>query len=237
MLVKKNYEYSPSYGFIKREFKRFNDNKLFKELTAFYISLKSIKLWYGTPAKGDDYLDTKAILGIECGYKLMDGKLIKAEKHCAKIESNDVDTKELSLENDDFFSKFHICFDDVVTYIKLESYKGKVIELGNYDEKFKKTISFNDSVNPHVIQYFYGFYDDFALRAVGFQHIPKIRMYIFASISILRLRHIIKTDENQKEYWSKDDNLSKLDIGMKALIKTVFLPDAPFSTVFKYLVG
>jgi len=62
-------------------------------------------------------------------------------------------------------------------------------------------------------------------------------MYIFASISILRLRHIIKTDENQKEYWSKDDNLSKLDIGMKALIKTVFLPDAPFSTVFKYLVG
>ena len=236
-MEERKYESTPSYGFIMKDYKRFNDKQLFKGRTYLFAILKSIKIWYGTPAKGDINLTEKAILGIECGYKILEGKAIKSEMHSGKIESNDVETESLELKEDDFFCKFHICFDDIITYIKLESYKGKVIEKGKYDEKLNREISFNADKNPHVIQYLYGFYDDYGLRAVGFQHVPKINMFVLSLISILRLRHQVKTDKKKRDYWSNENNLKDLDIGMKAIAKCAFLPDGPFSTIFKYCVS
>ncbi len=231
------YETSPSYGFIRKEFTRFNDGNLFPGKSYLFSSLKKIKLWYGTPAPGDPNLDKKSILAIECGYKVLEGKPKLAEKHGGKIESNDIIVKELELQDDDFFSKFYICFDDIITYIKLESHKGKILEIGQYEKEFDRTISFNTDKYTHVIQTFYGFYDEYALRAVGFRHVPKIYMLGFNLITILRFRHIIKNDTNKKDFWSDENNLNKLDTGMRAIARMIFLPDNPFSSVFKYCIG
>ena len=62
-------------------------------------------------------------------------------------------------------------------------------------------------------------------------------MFILNLINILRFRHKIRTDMNEKDYWSEEKNLEKLDIGMKAIVKLVFLPDSVFSVVFKFCLG
>jgi len=231
----KRYEYTPSYGFIRKEFTRFNDSKLLKGKSPFFTILKKIKLWYGTPKKQDKYLDySKVILGIECEYRALGEKTIKVDRHCAKVDSDDVEVKELNLDNNDFFCKFSICSDDIIYYIKLESYKGKVIEIGQFYENISKNPTFNEAKYPHIIQTFYGFYDDIGLRALGFNHTPKLYLYIINSIGILKLRHVIKHNEERKKYWSDEKNINNLDIGMKAIAKLVFLPDMPFASVFKY---
>ncbi len=234
-MEERRYESSPSYGFIRKEYKRFNDIKHFNGIEYLFVFLKKIKLWYGTPAKGDNNLDTKAILGIEAEYRVINRKTVKAESHLSKIESNDIQTKELSLKNDDYFTKIYICCDDIISYIKLESLKGEKIELGSLDEKLLKKISFNDAKNPHVIQYFYGFIDDYGLRALGFRHVPKASLLIMNQYDIFRFRHLIKQDEKKKEFWENKDNLKDLDTSMKAIAKLVFLPDSLFSFIIKFL--
>lgn len=236
-MEERKYEFSPSYGFIRKEYKRFNDKHLFKLKSYLFSFLKKIKIWYGTPAKGDNNLNTKAVLGIECTYKIIEGKLMKPQTHRGKIESNDVIVEQLELKDDDFFKKFYVCYDDIISYMKLESFKGKVIEVGKYDEKLIRKGSFNEEKNPHIIQFFYGFYDNFGLRAVGFLHVPKINMLVVNLLSILRLRHLIKNNNQKKEYWSIENNLKKLDFECKAIIKCVYLPDSIFSIIFKFLVG
>ena len=236
-MEERSYEYTPSYGFIRKDYNRFNDKKLFKGKLYLFAILKKIKLWYGTPIQGDNNLEKKVILGIECKYSILGGQKITAKSHCGKLGSDDIEVKELELKENDFFNKFYICSDDIITYIKLESYQGKKIELGEYDEKLNRKVVFNEEKNPHVIQSFYGFYDDYGLRALGFQHIPKIKMLVLNLIILLRLRHQVKNDMKKKEYWSNKKNLEQLDNGMKAIIKSVFLPDVPFSHIFKYCVG
>ena len=237
-MEERRYESSPSYGFIRREYTRFNDTKLFQGKSYLYAFVKKIKLWYGTPAKGDINLRTKVILGIECEYKLLNGTIIKGERHISKLESDDIIIKELELKDeDDFFTKFNVCFDDIITYIKIESFKGKILEVGNCDNNLLKIASFNDAKYPHIIQIFYGFKDDYGLRALGFKHVAKVYMLILYLIDILRLRHKIKNDIKIKEFWEDPNNYEKLDFTMKTIFKMVLLPDFPFSTVFRFCVG
>ena len=231
------YELTPSYGYIQKEYKRFNDTKLFKDRSYLFAFLKKIRIWYGTPAKGDIDLNSQVILGIECEYRILEGNIIKGERHIGKIVSDDVEVKELELKEDDYFYQFFVCFDDIIKYIKLISIKGHIIEIGNYDEKLNIKASFNEDKNPHVIQSFYGFYDDYGLRAVGFQHVPKVSMYVLRLIGILRLRHQIKTDMKIRDYWLDENNLKQLDIEMRVIVQSAFLPDGPFSTIFKYWVS
>ena len=231
------FESSLTYGFIQKNFTKFNDSELFQGNIVLFSILKKIKLWYGTPAKGDDNLNTKAILGIECQYKFLDNKVKKGERHIGSIVSNDVVVKELELSGDDFFTKFYICFDDIITYLKLISYKGKTIELGDYDPKFVRHLTFNEASNPHAIQTFYGFYDKFGLRAIGFKHVTKIKLMLMNYISILRLRHLIKHDSTKNDYWSNENNTKKLNDEMKAVAKLVYLPDIPFISIFKFMIG
>ena len=227
-MEERKYELSPSYGFIKREYIRFDDTILFSGKSYLFAFVKKIKLWYRK----------RVILGIECEYKLLNGTIIKGERHVSKLESDDIFVKELELKDeDDFFSKFYICFDDIISYVKIESHQGKIIEVGDCDNNLLKISSFNDAKYPHIIQIFYGFKDDCGLRALGFRHVPKVYMLILNLIDILRLRHKMKCDNKIKEYWEGKNNYEKLDLGMKAIFKMVLLPDSPFSAVFRYCVG
>ena len=237
-MEKRHFESSPSYGFIKREYNRFNDLKLFKGKQYLFSILKKIKLWYGTIGEADDHLlVTKAVLAVECTYKILDGKEVKSQRYGGLIKANDIDTKEKELQKGDYFTNFSVCFDDIITYIKFESFMGQTIEIGDCDPNTLKVINFNKVHGPHVIQILHGFYDNKGIRALGFRHVARINMFVANLMYILRIRHKIKTNEKEKEHWSDENNLKKLDNGMKAIVKCCFLPDAPFSIVFKYCLG
>ena len=227
-MEERKYESSPSYGFIRKEYKRFNDIKLFPGKSFLFAFVKKIKLWYRT----------NVVLGIECEYKLLNGAIIQGERHLSKLESDDIFVKEIELkDDDDFFSKFYICFDDIINYIKIESHLGKIIEVGVCDYNLLKIASFNDAKYPHMIQIFHGFKDDNGLRALGFKHVPKVYMLILNLIDFLRLRHKMKCDNKIKEFWIDKNNYDKLDLAMKAIVKMVLLPDSPFTSVFRFCVG
>ena len=230
-MEEKIYETSPSYGRIEKEYNRFNDKKIFKGRSYLFASLYKIKIWYGTPAYK---YGSKAILGIECWYKSFGQKRLGSERHLSPIESNDVQTKELELKDNDFFSKCYMCIYDVISYLKFQSYKGASIELGEKTDL--KNISINERPKPHIIQYLFGYFDNHGLRALGFRHAPRFDMLIMNNISILRLRHMIKHDSKKNEYWSNEDNLKKLSLPMRAIAKLVYLPDYPFSVVYQFFL-
>jgi hypothetical protein len=230
------YETSPSYGFIKKDYKRFNDKSQFNGRSYLFAGISKIKIWYGTPVKSpdNDNKNDKAILGIECWYKSMGQKIKDSVRHIGTIQSSDVVTKELELKENEFLSKCYISYDSIIRYIKFVSNKGTPIELGNSTNQ--QSLSINEREKAHIIQYLFGFYDDCGLRALGFRHAPRIKMIIMNNIGILRLRHLIKTDAKQKEYWSKEENLQKLDEPMRAIAKLAYLPDYPFSIIYQFFL-
>ena len=140
----------------------------------------------------------------------------------------------MKLKENEFLSQCYISYDSIIRYIKFVSNQGNRIELGNCTNQV--SLSINEREKAHIIQYLFGFYDDCGLRALGFRHAPRVKMIIMNNIGILRLRHLIKTDEKQKEYWSKEENLQNLDVPMRAIAKLVYLPDFPFSVVYQYFL-
>ena len=226
---------SPSYGMIESSKSiRFNDMKLFTAKTYFFTKLKKIKVWYGTPSDISKAERRKVVLGIEAEYKLLKSKPIR---NLGKISSYDVITSEVKLkDNTDFFTKLYLCVEDVITYIKLMTKKGNVLEVGQCDNKTKKEISLNNDKDPSIIQTLHGYYDNTGLRALGARYIQANRFYFLNNMDILIIRYKIKVDKKFKEKWEKEENLKKLDIGMRAIIKLSKLPDNTFGTIFKYMM-
>ena len=226
---------SPSYGMIESgKSIRFNDMKSFKAKTYFFTKLKKIKVWYGTPSDISKAERHKVVLGIEAEYKLLKSKPIR---NLGKISSYDVITSEVKLkDNTDFFTKLYLCVEDVITYIKLMTKKGNVLEVGQCDNKTKKEISLNNDKDPSIIQTLHGYYDNTGLRALGARYIQANRFYFLNNMDILIIRYKIKVDKKFKEKWEKEENLKKLDIGMRAIIKLSKLPDNTFGTIFKYMM-
>ena len=226
---------SPSYGMIESSKSiRFNDMKSFKAKTYFFTKLKKIKVWYGTPSDQSKAERHKVVLGIEAEYKLLKSKPIR---NLGKISSYDVITSEVKLkDNTDFFTKLYLCVEDVITYIKLMTKKGNVLEVGQCDNKTKKEISLNNDKDPSIIQTLHGYYDNTGLRALGARYIQANRFYFLNNMDILIIRYKIKVDKKFKEKWEKEENLKKLDIGMRAIIKLSKLPDNTFGTIFKYMM-
>ena len=234
MSKKTNYfESSPSYGLIRNKFKRFNDLELFTGKSYLFTRLNKIKIWYGSSPNA---INKKAILGIEANYRLANKNNETLNRHTCEIKASNIIVKELKLTKTDYFCKINLCFDDVLTYIKLQSRNGKSIELGDYDAKYAKNISFNSDKDSHIIQTLHGYYDNEGIRALGMRHISKSKYCLVNNIDILYIRHKIKNDEKLKQYWENEKNINKLNMGMKAVAKLAMLPDNPFSYVFKYLI-
>ena len=235
---KKYFISSPSYGFIKNNFKRFNDEKLFKNNSHLFTKLNRIKIWFGSSTVKEKEKENKekVILGIEVNYKLL-SKGEKPQRYLAPLITRDIETKELILKNNsEYFSKMYLCVDDVITYLKFETNKGQVIEAGNFDKNKSKEISFNDDKIPHVIQLFHGFYDDNGLRALGVRHMQITRYYFMNNMDILAIRYRIKHNKTFREKWEKEENVEKLNREMKAILKLALLPDNPFGFIFKYII-
>ena len=236
-MSKKYFISSPSYGFITKKFSRFNDLNLFKTKSYLFTKLNKIKIWYGPATVKGINKQPKVILGIEPNYRFLGKNDEKPKRYLAKLSSNDIEVKELALKNNsDYFCKIYLCVEDIITYIKLVSKNGEVLEIGNFDEKTSKNISFNNDKNPHLIQTLHGFYDDAGLRALGVRHIQANKYFFINNMDILTLRYKVRHDNNFKKHWEKQENLDKLNVRMKAIVKLIFLPDNQFGYVFKYMI-
>ena len=173
MLIEK-YQSSPVYGFIPKDKTRFCDKDLFGDDLWKYVILKKIKLWYGTPKKGDDNLKDKIILGIQCIYQdIVTGAKTTTEQHCGDLSNDDIETKELELKENDFFTKFYIDFDFAITHLKFVTKNGECLELGKEKDDTKRTVEFNTDKEPHMIHSFVGVYNTYGLRALGCKHLYK----------------------------------------------------------------
>ena len=230
---------SPSYGMIEQpeDIIRFNDMKLFPSKTYLYTKLIKVKIWYGSPSVYPKSNSKSVVLGIEGDYNLLPKENKAMTRHLAKITSSNVETKELKIENNlDYFSKLYLCGEDVITYIKLETHRGKSIELGICDKSKSFNISLNDDKNPYILQTLHGFIDDSGIRALGVRYIQAKKFFFINNMDILGIRYRVKKNKKFKEYWENEKNLAKLQDGMKAIIKLAFLPDNPFGCVFKYMM-
>ena len=234
MLIQK-YQNTPCFGYIPKEKTRFCDKDLFSDDLWKYVILKKIKLWYGTPKSGDENLKEKIILGIQCVYQdTVTGAKTTTEQHCGDLSSDDIETDEYELKENDYFTQFNIDFEFAITHLKFTTKSGEFIEFGKEKEDTKRTVEFNEDKEPHMIHSFVGVFNIYGLRALGCIHIYKKDFLLINLMGILRLRHIFKIDENERKKWENPETLNKLPLEMKAIAKLCTLPDATFAVVMKF---
>jgi len=236
MIIESKYRTTPIFGIIGKEAKKFVHSELFKGELWKYAVLKSIKIWWGTPMRNGTLGKEKTLIRIQCKYKnIMTGEIKDSSPHNSGSLSNDADCQEIILEQGDYFNQFHIGFDTYISYIKFTTKDKKVIEFGNPD-KDVKTIKLNNEKEPNMIQCFTGYYYDNKVTALGCKYIRK-KDYIFIHLmDIFRIRHVFKTNEEEKKKWVNliNSNPKNYDIHTKTIVKLCSLPDTQFYTIIKY---
>lgn len=231
------FEIVPYLGYYHEKCEKFVDKSLFESQYQNYIKLSKVKLWYGTCCSDSDYpenISGFAILGIQCEYKNpINGEKKQTKGYCGKLSSNDIKTKDLELIDGDYINKFYICYNDIITYIKFITKKGKILELGHYDKACEKTILFNQDDTPHMIQSFQGYFNDYGLRALGCIHVKR-KSYLFLNlIDVLRYRYLMKNNQKERDKWT-EDKIKLLNSQEKAFINLCLLPESQFYCVIKF---
>ena len=232
--MEKIFEIVPFLGFYHEKCKKFIDRDIFEPQFHNYIRIIKVKLWYGTCSGKGENIYGKYILGIQCEYhNPVNGEKKETEIHSGTLNSVDIITKELELVEGDYITKFNICYNDIISYIKLTTKKGKILELGNYDKNCEKTLTFNKEETPHMIQSFHGFYNEYGLRALGFTHLKRQKYFFFYLIDVFRFRHSIKNNDKESEKWTEEE-IQKLNIEQRAFIRLCLLPNSQFFSVIKF---
>jgi hypothetical protein len=234
-MIAKRFKTTPCYGFVPKDNTMFRDSELFGTEMWKYQILKKVKLWYGTAKSGDDYVKNKIVLGIQSVYvDTMTGNKTTTEQHCGDLSKEDVETKELELKDNDYIKNVYLDFEGGVTHLKFVSKNGESIEVGVENDDTKKTIDINLEKTPHMLQTFFGYFNPYGLRALGFKYISKRDFILINLMGIFRLRHIFKINEEEKQKWDNPEELNKLDLKMKAVAKLCLLPDKTFSSVLQF---
>ena len=232
------FEISPFFGFYSLQCKKFFDKDIFDSKYQNHIRLIKVKIWYGTTAPTNtqnENINGKYILGIQCEYhNSINGEQKKTDLHCGSLNSNDIIIKELDLSHQDYITKFYICYNDIISYIKFITKKGQILEAGQFNKDLEKTISFNLDPYPHMIQFFHGYYNEYGLRALGCTHLQRKNYFFFKLFDVFRFRYFLKKNENEKEKWT-EDKIKELNYECKTFIKLCLLPNAQFYCVIKYL--
>ena len=161
-------------------------------------------------------------------------KKTKTEQHCGDISRKNIKIKELELKDNDYFTKFYTDIDKAVNHIKLETKNNEVIEIGTEKDEFKRTVELNSLKEPQMIQCFFGYYNIYGLRALGCKYISKKNFMLISLMGILRLRHVFKTNEEERKKWENPEELNKLNKKMQAVARLCALPDKTFSNVIQF---
>ena len=237
----KKFYRSCAYGNSHRDNKRFDDSSFFGDDGWKNAILKKIKLWYGTP-KSDYYFDKydvhkdKCILGIQCEYQdLLSGKItIITEQHWGDLNGEDVEAKELSLKDNDYFTNVKINFDHKINYLKFITKKGEILEFGVEKEETSFEILSNMFRAP-MLHSFFGSYNIYGLQMLGCNYISRKDFIVIKNIGIgiSMLRIFFNNNEKEKQKWENHKELNKLSYEMKAIAKLSLLPDKVFRSVLR----
>ena len=223
------------FGFIPKDNTMFRDYELFGSEMWKYEILNKIKIWYGTPKSGDDNIKNKLVLGIQCVYTdTITGNKTTTEQHIGDLSKEDFEIKELELKEDDYINKCYLDFEGGITHLKFLTKKGETFEVGVENDETKKTVDINLEKEPHMIHSFFGYFNTYGLRALGFKYISKKNFILINLMGILRLRHIFLINEEEKNKWTNPEELNKLNLKMKAVAKLCLLPDKTFSGVLMF---
>ena len=235
MFIEKKYESTPMYGVIQYgDKKKFNDCDLFKADLWKYAILIKLKLWWGSPDK-KEISKSKTLLGIQCRYKnIITGEEKESLIHSGKLLSSDIIIKEIELKHGEYITKFHIGFDYEISYIKFETNKNSIIELGNIINSEIKTVKLNNGIN--MIQCFIGYYNKNRILALQCKFISKKNFVFINIMDILRLRHFFRINNKEREKWQNKNIINKFNLFYKAVAKLCMLPDNTFFDIIKYLV-
>lgn len=234
--MEKLFEIIPNLGYISEQFKKFVDKDIFEQQFQNYIKLSKVKFWYGSTSPDNDVENIKGqyILGIQCDYhNPINGEKKQTELHCGNLKSSDIYTKELELNEGDYITKFYLCYNDIISYIKFVTKKEKILEVGKFNRECEKTISFNLDESPHMIQSFHGYFNEYGLRAIGCTHLKRRNYFFLNLIDVFRFRHLLKTNEKEKEKWT-EEKIKALGFQEKAFIRLCLLPDSQFSCVIQF---
>ena len=85
-----------------------------------------------------------------------------------------------------------------------------------------------------MIHSFVGYYNPYGLRALGCKFIKKKDFILINLMGVLRLRHVFKINEKEKEKWEDPNELHKLSLAMRTIAKLCQLPDAQFASVMRF---
>ena len=204
---------------------------LFPENIRYFTAIKSIKIWFGNPPEEKE---KKSLLGIQILYlNYFTGERKLIEYQGAKIEDENVETKELYIKDDDYLSKFYIGFDQFITHIKFETKNGDFIECGTINDMYEKK-SVNDvNEGKNIIINIRGYESPKGIRALGFDYMTYKNFFYNRLIDLFRLRH--KVNHEDKDKYKKPEEVEKLNYAMKCALKICQLPDTHFFCIIKYL--
>ena len=192
-MIAKRFKVTPCYGFIPRDNTMFRDHELFGTEMWKYEILSKIKLWYGTAKSGDDNVKNKLVLGIQCVYvNSISGNKTTTEQHCGDLSKDDIEIKELEIKENDYINKVNLDFEGGITHLKFMTKNGDSVEVGVEKDDTKKTVDINLEKTPHMVQSFFGYYNTYGLRALGFKYISKKDFILINLMGIFRLRHLFQ---------------------------------------------
>ena len=199
-MIAKRFKVTPCYGFIPRDNTMFRDHELFGTEMWKYEILSKIKLWYGTAKSGDDNVKNKLVLGIQCVYvNSISGNKTTTEQHCGDLSKDDIEIKELEIKENDYINKVNLDFEGGITHLKFMTKNGDSVEVGVEKDDTKKTVDINLEKTPHMVQSFFGYYNTYGLRALGFKYISKKDFILINLMGIFRLRHLFQISEETKK--------------------------------------
>ena len=219
------------YGIIPKNNTKFNDKDLYP-LDDFLpsVMLKKIKIWFGVP-KNDMPV---CLLGMKCWYiNCSTGEKKESEFHGCQIKSDNCETKELEVKENDYFTKINLGISYYIIHFKITTKKGEFIEFGEIKEEYEKKLELNPTDN--IISSFFGYTSKYGVRSLKINYLSRMDFVFFPILDIFRLRYALKKDEKLKEKYKKEGDENKLDIEMKYVYRVCLLPDTVLCYIIKYL--
>ena len=222
-------------GIIHPVKKEFSDFDLYENDYSYpSIFLKKIKIWTGKPAKTKPKFPV-CLLGFQFWYvNFFTGEKKDSDYHGCELTSEDINTQELEVQDNDYFNKINIGYDSyLINHFKIITKKGKFIEFGKIEEENEKIIDLN--ADDNMVVFFSGTYNKWGIRSLKIRYISR-KDYVFYRIyEFLLLRTALKNDENKKDFFLEKENYDKLSNSMKCIFKACLFPDTIFSAILKYL--
>ena len=230
------FESTPFLGYYDKTCTKFKDIELFDKSHRNYIRLKKVKIWYGDFGQSDydDEIYEKNIIGIQCEYlDSISGETKSTDMYCGKISGEDINTKVLDLSNSDYITKFIICFNKIITYIKFQTKNNQIFEVGKFNKDLTKTLKFNLENNTHMIVSFFGYFNNVGLRALGCNYIKRANFIMFFFVDYFRYRRLLKLKDEEMEKWT-EEKIKTLTFYEQAFIRICLLPNSLFYKIISY---